>query len=40
MILRFENDDVREDVDAVCARILEAAKLRLASPLVGEDAKT
>ena len=41
MTLRFENDDVRDDVDAVCARILEAAKKRgSTSPLVGEDAKT
>jgi very-short-patch-repair endonuclease len=41
MTLRFENDDVRDDVDAVCARILEMAKTRVvASPLVGEDAKT
>jgi very-short-patch-repair endonuclease len=41
MTLRFENDDVRDDADAVCARILEVAKGRVsASPLVGEDAKT
>jgi very-short-patch-repair endonuclease len=41
MTLRFENDDVRDDVDAVCAKILAAAKTRIvASPLVGEDAKT
>ena len=42
MTLRFENDDVRDDVDAVCAKILEAAKGRLVLPLplVGEDAKT
>jgi very-short-patch-repair endonuclease len=41
MTLRFENDDVRDDVDAVCARILAVAKGRgSASPLVGEDAKT
>jgi very-short-patch-repair endonuclease len=39
MTLRFENDDVRDDVDAVCARILAAVKGRgSASPLVGEDA--
>ena len=36
MTLRFENDDVRDDVDAVCAKILEVAKaVRLASPLGG-----
>jgi very-short-patch-repair endonuclease len=41
MTLRIENDDVRDDVDAVCAKILAAAKTRIvASPLVGEDAKT
>jgi very-short-patch-repair endonuclease len=41
MTLRFENDDVRDDVDAVCARIMQVAKsLVSASPLVGEDAKT
>jgi very-short-patch-repair endonuclease len=41
MTLRFENDDVRDDIDAACARILAAAKGRgSASPLVGEDAKT
>jgi very-short-patch-repair endonuclease len=41
MTLRFENDDVKDDVDAVCAKILAAAKTRIvASPLVGEDAKT
>ena len=34
MTLRLENDDVTDDIDAVCARILAAAKLRLASPLV------
>ena len=39
MTIRFENDDVRDDVDAVCARILAAVKMRVfASPLVGEDA--
>ena len=30
--LRFENDDVADDIDAVCAKILEAAKQRSASP--------
>jgi very-short-patch-repair endonuclease len=41
MTLRFENDDVRDDVDAVCARILAVAKGRVvAFPLVGENAKT
>ena len=40
MTLRFENDDVAHDIDAVCARILQTAKSRSASPLVGEDAKT
>ncbi len=40
MTLRFENDDVTDDIDAVSAKILAAAKLRLASPLVGEDVKT
>ena len=35
MTLRFDNDAIRDDVDAVCARILEAAKRRrAASPLV------
>lgn len=41
MTMRFENDDVRDDVDAVRAKILEAAKRRRALPLpiiLGEDA--
>jgi very-short-patch-repair endonuclease len=28
MTLRFENDDVSDDIDAVCARILEVAQRR------------
>jgi len=41
MTIRFENDDVRDDMDAVCARILSVARSRAsASHLVGEDAKT
>jgi very-short-patch-repair endonuclease len=36
--LRFENDDVRDDVDAVCARILEVAKgRRAAAPLTSKN---